>query len=45
MITKLIVPHLAKLDKISKQCAYQGSQVSSLGRLSLTYINVSHQDK
>jgi len=34
-----IVPHLAKLDQISKQCAYQGSQVSSLGRLSLTYTS------
>jgi len=31
------VPHLAKLDQINKQCAYQGSQVSSLDRLSLTY--------
>jgi len=30
------VPHLAKLDHISKQCVYQGSQVSSLGRISLT---------
>jgi len=29
----------------SKKCAYQDSQVSSLGRLSLTYINVSYQDK
>jgi len=29
------VPHLVKLDQISKQCVYQGSQVSSLGRVSL----------
>jgi len=32
----IFVPHLAKLDQISKQCVYQGSQVSSPGRVSLT---------
>jgi len=32
----LFVPHLAKLDQISKQFIYQGSQVVNLGRVSLT---------
>jgi len=30
------VSYLAKLDQISKQCAYRDRQVSSLGRVSLT---------
>jgi len=34
------VPYLVKLDQISKQCAHQGSQVSSLGRLNLTYTSL-----
>jgi len=42
-----IVPHLAKLDQISKQYIYQDNQVLSLGRVSLSFTssNLKHLEE